>query len=103
MIHTVDNRIHVIYPLNYNEEELQVLIYELKETIDFQQRNNKNPIEIYLDTDDIAISLLFYFKDLIEKNDNITLFLKETLYETVKYSFEESGIFNSNNLKVNQS
>lgn len=103
MIHTVDNRIHVIYPLNYNEEELQVLIYELKETVDFQQKNNKNPIEIYLDTDDIAISLLFYFKDLIEKDKNITLFLKETLYETVKHSFEESGIFNSNNLKVNQS
>ena len=89
---------------------MQVLIGELKkqvQTIQLAQQTQdfqppKNQIEIYLDTTDIAVSLLFYFKDLIENNNNIILYLKETLYETIIDSFSGDNIFNSTNLKVNQ-
>ena len=42
MLHTVDNRIHVIYPLNYSEEQIQGLIKDLRDKIENDYKINFN-------------------------------------------------------------
>ena len=63
MISTVDKEIKVIYPLDFTEEEIQGQIQEIK-NLDLTQFNS-----IKLLNDDIALSLLFYFKELITNTD----------------------------------
>ena len=93
MISTVDKEIKVIYPLDFTEEEIQGQIQEIKE-LDLTQFNS-----IKLLNDDIALSLLFYFKELITNIDlDITLYVRESVFEKLTKNFKE--IFDINKLKV---
>lgn len=91
MIHTVDNRVRIIYPLNIQEEQIQEIIYTLK------GMDLSNKI-LELDTDDIAISLVFYFKELITSDDNIEIKVTPKVYNMLTTNFKE--IFDSKRLKV---
>lgn len=93
MISTVDKEIKVIYPLDYTEDELQGEIQEIK-NLDLTQYNS-----IKLLNDDISISLLFYFKELITNTDlDITLYVRESVFEKLTKNFKE--IFDIDQLKV---
>lgn len=110
MLHTVDNKIHIIYPLNYSEEQIQGLIQELRNKMEMDYNINS----IYLDTTDIAISLVFYFKELLESRvtsenkgtkNEFCIYLKEPVYNLIKENFIKAdiidmNIFNSENLKI---
>ena len=92
----VDDQVRVIYPLNFDEEQIQGLIQELK-NLDYSGIKS-----LYLDTEDIAISLVFYFKDLIEKSNkqelDISIYVKEPVYEMLVQNFAE--IFGSDKLRM---
>ena len=93
MISTVDKEIKVIYPLDFTEDEIQGQIQEIK-NLDLTQFNS-----IKLLNDDIALSLLFYFKELITNTDlDITLYVRESVFEKLTKNFKE--IFDINKLKV---
>ena len=93
MISTVDKEIKVIYPLDFTEEEIQGQIQEIK-NLDLTQFNS-----IKLLNDDIALSLLFYFKELITNTDlDITLYVRESVYTRLIENFKE--VFDVDQLKV---
>ena len=79
------------YPLNIKEEGIQAIVYELK------NMNISNKI-IKLDTDDIAISLVFYFKDLITSDEDIVIEVTQKVYNMLIGNFGE--IFKSDKLRV---
>lgn len=93
MISTVDKTIKVIYPLDYTEEEIQGLIQEIK-NLDLTTFNS-----LILLNDDIALSLLFYFKELLtDIRLNITLTVRLGVYDKLIELFKE--VFNTDKLKV---
>lgn len=93
MISTVDKEVKVIYPLDFTEEDIQGQIQEIKD-LDLTQYNS-----IKLLNDDIALSLLFYFKELITNTDlDITLYVRESVYTRLIENFKE--VFDVDQLKV---
>lgn len=93
MISTVDKTIKVIYPLDYTEEEIQGLIQEIK-NLDLTTFNS-----LILLNDDIALSLLFYFKELLtDTRLDITLTVRLSVYDKLIELFKE--VFNTDKLKV---
>lgn len=93
MISTVDKEVKVIYPLDFTEEDIQGQIQEIKD-LDLTQYNS-----IKLLNDDIALSLLFYFKELITNTDlDITLYVRESVYKRLIENFKE--VFDVDQLKV---
>lgn len=92
MIFTVDNIIKINYPLNIQEDGIQNIITSIKKL----DLNNKT---IDLETEDIAISLVFFFRELLNNEDlNITLKVRKKVYNMLVKNFGE--IFTSLNLKV---
>ena len=92
MISLVDKKLTIIYPQNSTEEEIQGLIQTIKDL------DLNNIDSILLLNAEIAMSLLFYFKELITTRLNITLYVRENIADILINNFEE--IFNTNNLKV---
>lgn len=93
MIHTEDNLVRVNYPLNFTEEQVQGMINELK-ALDLNKINS-----IYLETDDIALSLVFYFKELIQSKElDITIYVRPPVNYMLVQNFKE--VFGSDKLKV---
>lgn len=92
MINTVDNQLKVIYPLNYTEEQVQGLIQELRAR-DFSKLNS-----LTLDTEDVAMSIVFYFKELLEKELDLVIYVRENVYNMLIENFEDT--FKSNRLQI---
>ena len=96
MINTVDNKIRIIYPLNIKEDGIQEIINEVNKLLNNDRTNFKS---IQLETDDIALSLVFLFKDLMTREDlNIELIVTPKVYNMLTSNFSE--IFNNPKLKV---
>lgn len=104
--HTIfmeDDKLYIIYPLSFNEEQIQELLKDLKQILN---PNNSNVFDltklksIQLDTEDIALNLLFFFKELIEsdkfKEAETILYFQPKVYHSILEKFENlTDVFNS--------
>ena len=106
-IYTVDNKVYINYPLNYTEDQVQTLISELKSLFYIKDTNAFDLVKfekIQLDTEDIGISLLFFFKELMEsihfKNSEIELYFQSKVYDTIIKNFSKiDEAFNTSRIK----
>lgn len=105
-IHTVDNKVYINYPLDVSEEQVQTLIRDLKNLFFNNQLKAfelTKYISIQLDTNDIALSLLFFFKELIGsesyKESNTEIYFQPYVYDLIMNNFGKEEVFNSKRIK----
>jgi hypothetical protein len=104
-IHKEDGKLYIIYPLNYSEYQIQKLIEDLEKTlVNNEKEFNLDSLEqIILDTEDIAISLLFFFQKLLKsktfQNSNTKIYFHPKVYESIKNNFHDEPLFQSEKIK----
>lgn len=105
-IYIENDNLFINYPLAYTEEQVQKLINDLKNhfyNIDSNAFELKRFKRIQLDTQDIAISLLFFFKELISseqfKELNTEIYFQPKVYDLIIKNFGENELFNTEQIK----
>lgn len=105
IVHKEEDKLYIIYPLNYSEYQIQKLIEDLEKMLvnDEKEFNLDSFKKIILDTEDIAISLLFFFQKLLKskafQDSNTEIYFHSKVYESIKYNFHNEPIFQSEKIK----
>lgn len=104
IIHEEKDKLYIIYPLNYSELQIQSLIEELKaKLINDEDEFIDSFQHITLDTEDIAISLLFFFQKILNmksfKDSETIIFFHPKVYASILSNFPEEEIFHSERIQ----